>query len=540
MASRQDQRSMGRASLSKTSRCALLLAGTVALAACGSSAPAAGGAADPSCGTSGAWPSAALGAADAGTVDPAQFLSADQLLVWGVELDQRGLRATGTAAHEDYIDELRRRLACAGVTQLRYEPVPLTRWSVDSWSLTIASGPSAGPVQVAAYIPYSGSTPAQGVTAPLVYLDSSTTPTAANAGGKIVLFDLPPGSLPMLGFELLALDTYDPRLQVNPTQTYVRPYLSQPTAILDQLTAAGAAGGIAIIPSPYPTVHGTYFPYDRKLRGAPSLFVDRDAGARLKPLADGKTLATLSLPATVQQVNTRNLIGIIPGASDELTVINSHTDGSNGVEDNGPNAIVGMAQYLARLPRSALPRTIMLLLSSGHFAGGVGAESFLAAHKSDGLLDRIASVVTVEHMGAQEWLPDANGLLAPTGKAEAGAIFVPKNQALADASYAALKRADADPSFVLPPLNANGDGTADNAVWPGEGQYFYGEAHIPTANYITGPYYLLNWGVSTADKIDFQRMRQEMIAFTQMQLDLSRVSSAELHASTSVVLPAPP
>ncbi|HWY24238.1 MAG TPA: hypothetical protein VNX47_04930 [Nevskia sp.] len=516
-----------------------LLGGAAVLSACGSSvAPA--GATDTSCSSTGTWPSTALAAADAASVDPSQFFSADQLRVWGQDLDQRGLRATGTAPHETYIDELRRRLACAGVTQLSYESVPLTRWSVDSWSLAIASGPSAGPLQTAAYIPYSGSTPAQGVTAPLVYLDASTAPTAANAGGKIVLFDSPPGSLPMLGFELLALDTYDPNLQVNPTQTYVRPYLSQPTAILDQLTAAGAAGGIAIIPSPYATAHGAYFPYDRKLRGAPSLFVDMNVGAQLKALADGKTLVTLSLPATVQQVTTRNLIGIIPGASDELTVINSHTDGSNGIEDNGPNAIVGMAQYLVRLPKSALPRTIMLLLSSGHFAGGIGAEAFLAAHKSDGLLDRIASIVTIEHLGAQEWLPDGNGRLAPTGKPEAGAFFVPKNQALANASYAALKGADAGPSFVLPPLNANGDGTADNPVWPGEGQYFYGEGHVPTANYITGPYYLLNWGVTTADKIDFERMRREMISFTQMQLDLSRVSSADLHAASAVVLPAPP
>lgn len=521
---------------------ALYLAGAVLLAACGGSNSAAAPTLS-DCGAAAAsWPNGSLGAADATTVDQTQFFSAAQLQAWGVDLDNRGLRATGTAAHETYIDVLAQRLTCAGVTQISMEQVPLTRWSVDdnSWSLAVAGGPSAGPLQVAAYIPYSGETGTQGVTAPLVYLDSKTTPTAANAGGKIVLFDAPPGSDPLLGFELYAMDIYDPELSVNPLATYTRPYLSQPNVLLDQLTAAGAAGAIGVIPLPYPTAHGAYYPYDRVLRKVPSLFVAQDVGARLKQLAGSGTQVTLTLPATVESVNTRNIVAVIPGASDELTVINSHTDGTNGVEDNGPNAIIGMAQYLARLPRPALPRTIMILLTSGHFAGGIGAETFLSAHQNDGLTGRIASIVTLEHLGAMEYLPDSNGLLAPTGKPEIGAIFAPKIQALADASYNALKNAKAAPAFVLQPLNAGGNGTADDAVWPGEGQYFWGIAGIPDANYITGPYYLLNWGVTTADKIDFNRMRDEMIAFTQMQLDLSRVSFTALHTTSAVITPAPP
>ncbi|MDB5975966.1 MAG: hypothetical protein JWR07_2726, partial [Nevskia sp.] len=484
------------------------------------------------------WPTAALSAANATTVDPTQFITAAQLNTWGVDLDNRGLRATGTQTHEDYIDELHTRLACAGVTQLSYEQVPLTRWSVDTWSLAVASGASAGPVQTAAYVPYSGSTSAQGNTAPMVYLDANTPPTAANAAGKIVLFDVPQAPSTVGVFQFLSLASYDPDHSLSPTDVYNRPYLAMPTTLLDQLSAAGVAGAIGILPAPYATAHGAYYPYDRILRSAPSVFVDQDVGATLKALAAaGTTQMTLALPATVTQVMTRNLVGIIPGASDELTVINSHTDGTNGLEDNGPNAIVGMAEYLTRLPKAALPRTIMVLLSSGHFAGGVGVESFLSAHQSDGLLGRIASVVTVEHMGAQEYLPDANGLLVPTGNPELGAFFTPKIQPLVNAAYDALKNADAKPGLVIQPTNPGGDGSADNPVWPGEGQYFYGIGGLPTANYITGPYYLLNWGVTTADKIDFDRMRNEMVAFTQMQLDLSRVAKTDLATISPVIVP---
>jgi hypothetical protein len=485
------------------------------LAACGSSDP-----------DSSNWPTTPLPATDAQQVDPAQFLSATQLQQWQQDLDNRGLRATGTTAHEAYIDALYQRLAQAGVKQLSYESVPLTRWSTPSWGLDIAGG---GSVATAAYIPYSGTTPATGVTAPLVYLPSGSKPSASQHAGKIVLFDVPKSSIPIAGFQLMAMRTYDPDHSLSPLDLYQRPYLGigSVTTLLDQLQAAGAAGAIGIFDAPAATAHGAYFPYDRKLRQVPGLFVDRDAGAQLKQLA-GSASVRLTLPAEVTPVQTRDLIGIIPGASDELTVINSHSDGTNGIEDNGPNAIVAMAQYLARLPQSALPRTVMILITSGHFAGGVGAEEFLSRHRSDGLLQRIASIVTVEHLGAQEWLPDANGILAPSGKPEPGAFFTPKIDPLVNAAANMLSMAEAAPAFVLPPLNASGDGTADNAVWPGEGQYFWGEGRIPTANYITGPTYLLNWGVTTADKVDYDRMRRETIAFTQMLLDLSRVPASEL------------
>jgi hypothetical protein len=107
------------------------------------------------------------------------------------------------------------------------------------------------------------------------------------------------------------------------------------------------------------------------------------------------------------------------------------------------------------------------------------------------------------------------------------AIFTPKIAALIDASSAMLRRADVTRSFVLPPQNPENKGTG-RVVWPGEGQYFWGEGDVPTVNFISGPSYLLRWGVSTADKTDYERMRRESISFTQMLLELSRVPVNEL------------
>lgn len=518
---------------------------TLGSAGCGSSSTPTGSGtpASAACAGQDSWPGAALPASDANLVDATQFIGQAQLQTWGEQLDQLGLRATGSPTHEANIEALAARLVCAGVQDVHFEEVPLDHYmTVGQWTLSIPSGSSAGPVQVAGYIPYTGPTAAQGVTAPLVYLDSNTAPTAANAGGKIVIFDmstslLPAGlPTPTLAFSLYAMGLY--QFLARGTETYSRPYLGigAVTTELDELVAAGAAGAIAIFPGVYSEAYGAYFPYDYVQRSVPGLFVDQNTGAALKSLASSGTSATITLTGQVSAVTTRNIVGTIPGASDELTVINSHTDGTNGLEDNGPNAIVGIAQYLARLPRSALPRTVMIMLSAGHFTGGSGIEQYLKAHAGDGTLQRIASITTIEHLGAQDWEPDASGDLVYTGKSEAGAMFLPPIQKLADASYDWFINADAGAGAVLKPLNASGSGTADDAIWPGEGQYFWGLAKIPTANYITGPTYLLNWGVSTADKIDFDRMRREMIATAQMQLDLSGIPMSDLSTQSQLVV----
>jgi len=479
-----------------------------------------------------AWPKGALTAEAAVTVDGSQFLSTGQLRRWQIDLDRRGLRATGGAAHKRYVEALYRRLKAAGVRKVYLEPVRLERWTATRWGLDIVGGDKAGPLPAASYIPYSGVTPAAGIVAPMVYLAPGAAPTPSCAG-KIVVFDVASFGVPEKMIAATAVRTYDSDTRRDPNALEVRPYIYLGAVHKMELAleAVGAAGMVAVTDRPR-----SYIPYDRELHRTPGLYVDPAVGATLKALAAaGPASLRLTLPAKVETVQTHNLIGIIPGMSDALVVINSHTDGTNGIEDNGPNAIVDMAQYLARLPKTALPRSVMIMLSSGHFAGGVGVEGFVERHAHDGLLDRIAVAVTIEHLGAEEWGLGPAGRLAPTGRFEPGALFTPNIPALIAASEKMLRDADAAPGSVALPTNPKGDGTANNPVWPGEGQYFWGVGKIPAINYITGPYYLLDWGprVTTSDKVDYDRIHRETAAFTQMLLDLSRKPLAEFRPAKS-------
>ncbi|WP_133491328.1 PA domain protein [Alcanivorax sp. 24] len=506
-----------------------MLAGlTLILAACGGGSSHHGS--ESSCAARHGWPSDPLGTDSTRHLDASQFISVNQLKQWHRELDALGLRDTGGPEEDAYIRTLAGRLDCAGVRDVTLEPVTFPRWSTDDWRLTL----NGEPLPVASYIPYSGSTPEQGVTAPTVYVDITQPVDPSTVAGRIVLFDVPNVTVPTQFFLDNAMQVWDPLSSFSPDELYSRPYLAidAVTRTLDALGNTEAVGAIGILQMPYETAHGSYFPYDGIIRQVPALYVDRDLGAQLKGLSNGTEL-TLRLPAKVADTTTHNVVAMIPGASDEITVIHSHTDGTNGLEDNGPDAIIGIAQYLARLPQSALPRTVMVMFSSGHFAGGVGIKGFLQQHADDDLLDRIKSIITVEHLGAQRWEPDSNGILQPTGLDELACFFAPRIPSLADAAYRASEAADAGPVIISAPLNPDADAGKHEAVWPGEGQYFYSHNKMSDANYITGPNYLLNWGVDTVEKTDFQRVHALMMAFTRMVLDLSEVPGEDLSAPSA-------
>ncbi len=461
-------------------------------------------------------------------VDPRDFPSSARFRKWQRQLDALGMRATGTSVHERYIDRLHGRLARAGVRRLRFEPVPFERWTTHSWKLEIVGGANAGPVKTASYIPYTGHTSRSGVGGELVHVEG--TPAPGSLAGKIAVFDIPLTSLTYGAFAAITYGgkAYDPHGDFAPDAPYARSWLGVGEIIdmLDGLGRSGAIAAVGVLDLPADAAHGAYYPYDGTIRDVPGVYVDRVVGARLKELAASGASARVTVPSKIVKTKSRNLIGVIPGASDELMILHSHTDGTNGIEDNGPDSIVAMCRYLARLPRRRRPRTILVLLTTGHFIGGAGVEAFVSRHRGD-LVARAAAAVTLEHLGAKEWNPGSDGHSHLTGKFEPGTMFTPENSSLVDGAYEALVKARAAPSSVLRPY-VPAASSPDGAGWPAEGTQLWTQGAIPTTNFITGPTYLLNWGTSTTGKYDAKLARREAMAFTQLLLDLSAVPKGKL------------
>ncbi|MFK0174082.1 hypothetical protein ACIQU5_35465 [Streptomyces sp. NPDC090306] len=472
------------------------------------------------------WPSGHVPAVPGARIPDGGFLGLGVLDTWQRDLDARGLRATGSDAHHAYVASLVDRLGRVGVDDVRRETLPLRRWTPLSWRLSVAG--SDGPVDIPLVAPvaYSGSTPAEGVRAEL---------SAEAVEGRIGVVDVPLPALSAQVFDDLDWGEHqDIRRGENydPGTPYERVWLSQDTMRehLDRFARAGAAGLVLIVDLPAEALREGYLLYDGVHRGVPAVFVGREQGERLRAAAATGQEATLVLEARVDDVETANVLGLIPGASDEIVVLHSHTDGTNGLEDNGPEAVLAMAQYLSRVPRHELPRSVLVLLTTGHFSTHTawGLEAFLERHRDD-LVPRIAAALCLEHLGARTWTHDQQAGL-PLQEHEFGCAFASPHQAVIDAVRRGLDRAAVTESRVLRPFVPDTTGRSpDGTTWPGDGSAFWHSAGLPSANFITGPGYLLN-AVPVIDLIDVAALRRQAVAFTETVIDLCALPFTDLHA----------
>ncbi len=94
----------------------------------------------------------------------------------------------------------------------------------------------------------------------------------------------------------------------------------------------------------------------------------------------------------------KNVIGVIPGQTDEYVIVIAHLDGYFvSANDNGGGlaSVLSLAEHYSR-PGAAKPRRgILFLGSSGHHEFSDGVEAFIASHKD--ILEKTVLVFNVEH-----------------------------------------------------------------------------------------------------------------------------------------------
>ena len=123
---------------------------------------------------------------------------------------------------------------------------------------------------------------------------------------------------------------------------------------LDQFKSAGAAGVIlAWTDVSDENAEGQYAPFGHKFADCPTLWVGRRTGEELKSIAASGASATLTLQANIYpDTPTDTLYGILPGASDEMVLVHTHSDGPNACEENGGIGVVALAKYLSISPKA--------------------------------------------------------------------------------------------------------------------------------------------------------------------------------------------
>jgi hypothetical protein len=476
-----------------------------------------------------------------------------------------GFRIAANAAEQGYIDYLVAQLQALGASEVSKEAYTFPAWTADAPTLTVSNGPTPGPLQVAYFIPNSGSTGADGLSAPLTYFSALSTVNlvgavyaavnqqspgnaltaveetlqsvsaggvslaqavaSADVAGKIVVYDAPRLQVPMGVFEAISDYVNDSSGTMGPATPYSRPFLDELLtigAIDEALASAGAVGVIAVLDYPISAAANSYVPFGGlAIPSVPGIYLDSATGAALKQqiVAAGATplTAKLTLNATQSQSTSYNVSALVPGACGTQILVSSHSDGPNSLEDNGPAAILSIANYFLHAPASQRRRGLRIVFTGGHLMGSPGIAAYIAKHQAD-LSANVLSAIEIEHLGASEWVESSPGTMELDGLPEPQVLY-------------------ANPGTVLQQENIKFAGNFDRSLVTlplpfGEGDDWSSNAGLPKTQFITGPVYLLNGPMPqvSSEFTDYGLEQRQIAAFVQMILDLNTQSAANLLA----------
>jgi hypothetical protein len=263
------------------------------------------------------------------------------------------------------------------------------------------------------------------------------------------------------------------------------------------------------------------------LQGLPALWVGRATGARLRQLAGSGATATVTLEADVfQDSPTDTLIATLPGASrDEVLIVNTHTDGPNATEENGGLGVLALAKYFSRVPQASRRRTIVFVLTTGHFALAYlpSIRGFIEQHADT--VKKAVGAITVEHLGCREWLDNAAMKYAATGRDELSLAITDFDGTAKVMLDAAKDTADRRVAVVKP--------VPPKGPFFGEGGAL-SRAGVPTIGYIPIPSYLVAGPPNGCiDKLSKTLLHAQIEALAKAIHRMDVMSAAELKGATA-------
>ena len=287
--------------------------------------------------------------------------------------------------------------------------------------------------------------PADGLEAPVVRFTEGDDATGAIAVETVALSELPQTLM-----RLLATSWHDPDDDFSHL-VQVLPFGTRFQEVAEPAMAAGAVGWVGVLDAPWDTCD-YYVPYDGVARPVSGLWLSGSSGAELDRLLDaGPVTGRLDVDARRDEVVAHNVVGVLPGASDEWVVIASHHDApwASAVEDgSGIAMVLAQIAHWVDVPVEERPHNLLFLLTTGHMVHGAGTRGFIDDHAD--LLDDVVLEIHLEHT-ANEVRGDGRGGLEPTGEPEVRWWFTTQEPGLEAAVQGALETEDLRRSLVVPP-----------------------------------------------------------------------------------------
>ncbi|WP_443478245.1 hypothetical protein ACLIMP_21005 [Novosphingobium aerophilum] len=452
----------------------------------------------------------------------------DKLWNWIESLNAFGPRLTASPAHALCIDYIADELASLGLVVHR-QTHRIRRWTPGHASLTLADGSR---IPVAAPYPYSGMTETGGVTGDLVWFDKAPKDFSA-ARGKIAV--VPVGRLDLTTLTTLMLFERKaslPEGSADLANGEVVPVLGPLTnTFLPRAREAGVRGVICLFEGlSEELASDQVLPFTTPYADCPALWVGAGQRARLKAAARAGSSATLILEAELEDAETDTLHTVLPGRNPHETIIvNTHTDGPNACEENGPAGLLALAQ--AHAGRQDRQRSIVLVFATGHFqipqiveGHGQATSAWLKAHPElwDGGPGHARAVagLTLEHLGCMEW-KDRGEPSRPeaTGKLEREIVYT-TNPVMEQVYRAATSGRTKLRSLTVAPRLGH--------LFLGEGSTLY-QCGIPSISLVPGPDYLCQiLPGGGLERLDADFAYQQVETFSRALSMLDRLSAANI------------
>ena len=450
----------------------------------------------------------------------------------GIEtMNSFGTRLTGSKGHTDFINYLKSQISDMGI-QIFSDPFYFKRWEERSSSIGIIEGEDVIDIPVSSAYPYSGETSADGIIRELVYVKELSD--IKNISGKIVVFEI--GNVNFLPSEIAfnKRSSY-PENVVLPSK-YEGPVITSfVQCFYGALSKLSKAKAVILVWKGLndDCIKGQYLSFIMEYQKIPMLWVNETDGKKVIEAAKQHKQAKFVLTAEIEEnAFTESFYCIIKGKSKkECVIVNTHTDGTNCIEENGAIALL---QLIKRFKDSELDRTHIFVFTTGHFrlphfkdirTGSFQSVSrWLAMHRElwDGKGDHFKCVanLTLEHMGCKEWR-DVDGEYKYTGEIDVELVYT-GNEFMDWLYIDTVRERKKVRTMTL---------RGHNALHFGEGQNFF-TMRIPEISLVPAPYYLCVVSDShEMEKFDIDLMVDQTETFATLIERIERAPSNALGRS---------
>lgn len=405
------------------------------------------------------------------------------------KMNSCGIRLTGSRAHNDFINYLQDEIKKMGI-KIYSDPFYFERWEETNSSIEILDGDETVNIPVSSAYPYSGETEKDGITQELVYIKGISE--IADVKGKIAVFDVSNiNFLPSeIAFDKRTSYPEDVVLESKYEGPVITSFVQCFNGIISKLTGAKAA--ILVWKGLHDDmIEGQYLSFIMGYQNIPMLWVNETNGKTVIEAAKAHKKAKFVLEARKEEnAYTESFYCILPGKNiKENVIVNTHTDGTNCVEENGAVALLELMRNMVGKP---LERTHIFVFTTGHFrlptfkdirtGSFQSASRWMAMHRDlwDGKKGHSKCVanLTVEHLGCMEWR-DVDGEYKSTGKPEVEIVYT-GNEFMDKLYIDTVKDRKTVRTMTL---------RGHNALHFGEGQNFF-TMEIPEISLVPAPYYL--------------------------------------------------